>query len=102
MVINTNEFIARIAKNGEISKSDCKYVLRILANTICEILQEGNTIKWRGIMEIGVKYRKGGAALHPITGEKIQYPGRHIPYCTLGETLANAITDGEGDAYRDC
>lgn len=54
MIISKDEFITRMAENGNTTKCSCKKYLNLMLRTMLELLREGAVIRFQKIARIEV------------------------------------------------
>lgn len=93
-IYNKDEFVRRMAKKGYTLK-DCSQIVDDLFDTICEIMAEGDDIKFRGFGCFEVRDRAARTATSPTTGEKIKIPASKAAHFTVGSVLKKAVREGK-------
>lgn len=74
MAIYKKEFIDRMAENGNVTKKSCREYLDLMFDTFYEFLEEGETIKFYGIMNAEAKTTPERVARNPQNGKEYIVP----------------------------
>lgn len=74
MTINKKKFINRMAKNGKVTKCSCKRYFDLMFNTLFELLDEGEKIKFHGLFNIEVEMSPERPARNPQNGDPFIVP----------------------------
>ncbi len=74
MAINRKKFVNRMAENGNVTKKSCREYLDLMLDTFYEFLEEGEEIKFYGIMNAEAKTVPEREARNPKNGEKCIVP----------------------------
>ncbi len=68
MAVNKKEFINRMAENGQVTKKSCRKYLDLMLDTFYEFLEEGEEIRFYGIMNAETKMIPERVARNPQNG----------------------------------
>ena len=96
MVVNKKEFINYMAENGCKTKKSCKEYLDLVLDTFYGLLEEGESIRFAGIMKAEAKITPERPARNPQTGEVCIVPERRRIKVTFSEVLRDKL-NGERD-----
>lgn len=96
MAVNRKAFIDRMAENGDRTKKSCKEYLDLMLDTFYELLEEGETILFTGIMKAETKITPERPARNPQNGEVCIVPERKRIKVTFSEVLRDRL-NGERD-----
>ncbi len=96
MAVNRKAFIDRMAENGDRTKKSCKEYLDLMLDTFYELLEEGETILFTGIMKAETKITLERPARNPQNGEVCIVPERKRIKVTFSEVLRDRL-NGERD-----
>lgn len=91
---NKDYFVRRMAKKGYTLK-DCNQIVDDLFDTLCEIMAEGDGVKFRGFGCFEVRERAARTATSPSTGEKIKIPASNAAHFSVGSILKKAVREGK-------
>ncbi|VFN02534.1 MAG: integration host factor subunit beta [Candidatus Kentron sp. G] len=93
-VINKPDLIEYMTASRKDSKyEDLKYVLEIILATIADSLTHGERIEIRGFGSFDVRYHEPHIGRNPRTGERINVPGRYLPYFKPGKELRERVNE---------
>ena len=90
MIIDTNTFIGKFSDKAGYNKEDSKYILNCFVDVLRECLLNRDTIKLRGIFEMGVKYGKSRFFPHPHTKKMTKSRDGYRPYFHFKRFLLQA------------
>ncbi len=74
MAVNKKEFINRMAEIGHVTKKSCREYLDLMLDTFYEFLEEGEEIRFYGIMNAEAKTIPERMARNPQNGEECIVP----------------------------
>ncbi|VFN04131.1 MAG: integration host factor subunit beta [Candidatus Kentron sp. G] len=93
-MINKPDLIEYMTASRKDSKyEDLKYVLEIILATIADSLTHGERIEIRGFGSFDVRYHEPHIGRNPRTGERINVPGRYLPYFKPGKELRERVNE---------
>lgn len=93
MAINKKEFINRMAKNGRVTKKSCREYLDLMLDTFNELLQDGENIKFYGIMSAETKTTPERVARNPQNGEECIVPEHKRIKIKIGEPVLRELNE---------
>lgn len=93
-VYNKDEFVRRMAKKGYTIKA-CGMMVDDFIDTICDILVEGDGVKFRGFGSFEVRDRAARTSVSPATGEKYEIPASKAVHFAVGTNLKHNVRDGQ-------
>ena len=91
MAIYKKQFIDCMAANGKKTKKSCREYLDLMLDTFYELLREGETVRFTGIMTTKIKTTPERPARNPKTGEKFIVPERKRIKVTFSEALRDRL-----------
>lgn len=91
MAVNKKEFINYMAENGDKTKKSCKEYLDLMLDTFYLLLEEGEVIKFAGIMKAETKVTPERPARNPQNGEVCTVPERKRIKVTFSEVLRDRL-----------
>ncbi len=96
MAISKKDFINYMAANGGKTKKSCKEYLDLMLDTFYLLLEEGEAIRFTGIMKAETKITPERPGRNPQTGEVYTVPERKRIKVTISEVLRDKL-NGERD-----
>ena len=91
MAINKKQFIDCMAASGGKTKKSCKEYLDLMFDTFYVLLEEGETVRFTGIMSETTKISPERQARNPKTGEKYNVPEFRRIKITASEVLRDRL-----------
>ena len=92
------DLVAEIAQAAGLSKSDAEAVVNTVLGSIVEALQRGDKVELRGFGSFRLRIRRPRIGRNPKTGEKVQVPGKAVPYFKPGKELKEMLNPDEAGA----
>ena len=89
--MNKNEFIAKIAADAELKKSDAEKFLDAFVSNVKEIMAAGDKLQIVGFGTFEAKTRSEKEGINPATGEKIRIAACKVPSFKPGKTLKDEL-----------
>lgn len=89
--MNKNEFIAKIAADAELKKSDAEKFLDAFVSNVKEIMVAGDKLQIVGFGTFEAKTRSEKEGINPATGEKIRIAACKVPSFKPGKTLKDEL-----------
>ncbi|MDR0835713.1 MAG: HU family DNA-binding protein [Tannerella sp.] len=89
--MNKTEFIAAIAKNAEITKSDAKKSVDAFIKTVEEAVKKDEKVAILGFGTFSVVTKSARKGVNPKTKEKINIPARKGVKFKAGSALAKIV-----------
>ncbi len=89
--MNKNEFIARVAENAGMKKSDADKFLDAFIATVKEAMANGDKVQFIGFGTFEVKDREAKEGINPLTMEKIQIPASKVPAFKPSKTFKDEL-----------
>jgi len=93
MAINRKEFINRMAENGHVTKKSCREYLDLMLDTFYGFLEEGETVKFHGIMSAEAKTAPERVARNPQNGEECIVPEHRRIKIKVSETVLRELNE---------
>ncbi len=93
MAINKKEFMNRMAENGQVTKKSCREYLDLMLDTFYEFLEEGETVKFYGIMSAEAKTIPERMARNPQNGEECIVPEHKRVKIKVSETVLRNLNE---------
>ena len=85
------EFVERVAKETNLSKSAAERVINSFTNQITKALKKGDRLSLTGFGTWSVARRKARVGRNPQTGQKIKIAARRVPKFTAGKNLRATV-----------
>lgn len=101
MAVNKEQFIDRMAENGHVTKKSCREYFDLMWETLLELLQEGEIVKFCGIMRAEIKTAPERPARNPQTGEKHIVPEHKRIKVRISEKLLKDLNEKGEDTDID-
>lgn len=96
MAISKKDFIDYMAGNGNKTKKSCREYLDLMLDTFYLLLEEGEAVRFTGIMKAETKITPERPARNPQNGEICIVPERKRIKVTFSEVLRDKL-NGERD-----
>jgi nucleoid DNA-binding protein len=93
--MNKEQLIDAIAKESELSKTDCKNFLNAYAKVVQDTLVSGEPIQQTGFATFAVKHRAQRKGTNPQTKKEIIIPASNVVKVTIGKQLKEAISNSK-------
>ena len=85
--MNKSEFIAKIAEDAGLKKSDAEKFLDAFVSNVKQIMANGDKLQLTGFGTFEAKDRAAKEGVNPATGEKIKIAACKVPSFKAGKTL---------------
>jgi DNA-binding protein HU-beta len=89
--MNKTEFIAAVAQEAGIPKSEAQKVVKAVLDVITEALTKGDKVVLTGFGSFEVRQAKARTGVNPRTKEKVQIPATQRPAFSAGAELKKAV-----------
>ena len=89
--MNKTEFIAAIAEEAGLSKTDAAKAVKAFTDVVVEEMKKGEKIQLVGFGTFEVAERAAREGRNPSTGEKITIAAANVPKFKAGAALKNAL-----------
>ncbi len=93
MAINKKEFINRMAENGHVTKKSCREYLDLMLDTFYEFFEEGEEIRFYGIMNAKTRTKPERVARNPQNGEQCIVPEHKCIKIKVSETVLRDLNE---------
>lgn len=89
--MNKTEFIAAIAEEAGLSKTDAAKAVKAFTDVVVEEMKKGEKIQLVGFGTFEVSKRLERQGINPATKEKITIAAANVPKFKAGAALKNAL-----------
>lgn len=89
--MNKTEFIAAIAEDAGLSKTDAAKAVKAFTDVVVEEMKKGEKIQLVGFGTFEVSKRPERQGINPATKEKITIAAANVPKFKAGAGLKNAL-----------
>ena len=89
--MNKTEFIAAIAEEAGLSKTDAAKAVKAFTDVVVEEMKKGEKIQLVGFGTLEVSKRPERQGINPATKEKITIAAANVPKFKAGAALKNAL-----------
>ena len=89
--MNKTEFIAAIAEEAGLSKTDAAKAVKAFTDVVVEEMKKGEKIQLEGLGTFEVSNRPERQGINPATKEKITIAAANVPKFKAGAALKNAL-----------
>ena len=89
--MNKADFVAAVAANAELSKTDAANAIDAVIEVIKKALKSGDTVSLVGFGTFEVRDRAARKGRNPQTGDEIQIPATKVPAFKPGKGLKDAV-----------
>lgn len=87
-----SELIEKLSQEfPEMSMREVEKAVDIIFGEITSALASGNRVELRGFGAFSVRYREGRTGRNPRTGEKVEVPGKYVPFFKAGKGLKECL-----------
>ena len=89
-----SELIQKITeRNPHLYQRDVERIVGTILDEIVRAMANGNRVELRGFGAFSVKYREPRVARNPRTGEKVEVPGKKVPFFKAGKELRERLNE---------
>ena len=89
--MNKSEFIAKLAEDSAMKKSDAEKVFDAFVANIKELMVKGDKLQIAGFGTFEVKDRAAKNGINPLTGEKIEIAACKVPSFKPAKALKDEL-----------
>ena len=89
--MNKTEFVAALARHGEISKVDAEKLFQVFRHTLETELTAAGKIVFPGFLTIEVVDKPARKARNPATGQEIDVPAKKSVKIRVGKEFADKV-----------
>ncbi len=90
-----SELIEKIALvQAQLSIRDIELAVKMMLSQMTRALAEGERIEIRGFGSFSLHFRAARLGRNPKTGEKVDLPGKYVPYFKPGKALRERVNLG--------
>ena len=89
--MNKTDFVAALARHGEISKVDAEKLFQVFRHTLESELLEAGKIVFPGFLTIEVVDKPARKARNPATGQEIDVPAKKSVKIRAGKEFADKV-----------
>lgn len=89
--MNKSEFIAKLAEDTALKKSDAEKVFDAFVANIKELMVKGDKLQIAGFGTFEVKDRAAKNGINPLTGEKIEIAACKVPSFKPAKALKDEL-----------
>lgn len=76
-----------------LTHDDAKSVVDVILEAITRSLVVDSRVEVRGFGSFSLSYRKPRVGRNPKSGEKVQIPGKYVPYFKAGKEMREGVND---------
>ncbi len=74
-----------------LTHDDAKLVVNVILEAITSSLVADSRVEIRGFGSFTLNYRHPRVGRNPKSGEKVQVPGKHVPYFKAGKEMRESV-----------
>jgi len=89
--MNKLELIQAVKDRTKLSKQEAGDVVRLFFDSFTEAMVNGERIEIRGLWSFFMKEYDSYTGRNPKTGEKVQIPGKRLPFFKPGKELKERV-----------
>lgn len=90
-----SELIAKIAgQQDQLPPKDVELAVKVILEYLAQALANNDRIEIRGFGSFSLHFREPRQGRNPKTGEKVELPGKYVPYFKPGKELRDRVNDG--------
>lgn len=87
------EFVKRLARRIGESERTCKWMTEEVIEELSLVMEDGDSVKFRGFGTFGVKRRNARRGYNMATGEELQVPAYVVPMFRAGDDLKSRVAE---------
>ena len=76
-----------------LTRDDAKSVVDVILEAITGSLVADSRVEIRGFGSFSLSCRRPRVGRNPKSGEKVQVPGKHVPYFKAGKDMREGVND---------
>lgn len=92
--INKAEFIQEVSNKHSLPKNKIQMYMDACADTLCEVLSNGEPVRFVGFGEFSVKQRAARIGRNPKDNTAVKIPPQNKPVFKPGKNLLDAVRGG--------
>ncbi len=90
-----SELIEKIAKQqNQLPSKDVELAVKVILEYLAQSLVNNGRIEIRGFGSFSLHFREPRLGRNPKTGEKVELPGKYVPYFKPGKELRDRVNHG--------
>ena len=90
-----SELIAKIAEQqDQLPPKDVELAVKVILEYLAHALANNDRIEIRGSGSFSLHFREPRQGRNPKTGEKVELPGKYVPYFKPGKELRDRVNNG--------
>ncbi len=90
-----SELIEKIAKQqDQLPSKDVELAVKVILEYLAQALVNNGRIEIRGFGSFSLHFREPRQGRNPKTGEKVELPGKYVPYFKPGKELRDRVNKG--------
>ena len=89
--MNKLDLIQVLKKRTDLTREGAAEVVEIFFDSLIETLAKGHRVEIRGLCSFYVKEYKSYTGRNPKTGERVQVPGKKLPFFKAGKELKERV-----------
>ena len=74
-----------------LTRDDAKSVVDVILEAIARSMVADSRVEIRGFGSFSLNYRQPRVGRNPKSGEKVQVPGKHVPYFKAGKEMRERV-----------
>jgi integration host factor subunit beta len=87
-----SELVDRLhSRAPKLTQEDAKFVVDVILEAITRSLVADSRVEIRGFGSFSLNYRQPRVGRNPKSGEKVQVPGKHVPYFKAGKEMREGV-----------
>jgi len=87
-----SDLITKLAERySQLLAKDAELAVKVILDTMTEILARGGRIEIRGFGSFSLNYRPPRTGRNPKSGEKVQVSAKHVPHFKAGKELRERV-----------
>ena len=90
-----SDLIQRLSqKHSQLSVGDVDAAVKVIIDSMSAAIAEGQRVEVRGFGSFSLRYLPAGQRRNPMTGEKIEVPGRYTTHFKPGKEMRERVDQG--------
>ena len=87
-----SELVDRLhSRVPSLTHEDAKFVVDVILDAITRSLVTDSRVEIRGFGSFSLSYRQPRVGRNPKSGEKVQVPGKYVPYFKAGKEMREGV-----------
>jgi integration host factor subunit beta len=90
-----SELVERLGNRLGCGQEKSGLIVKLILEAVGDTLKKGGRVEIRGFGSFSLRSRQARVARNPRTGEKIQVPGKTVPFFKVSKELRERVNGGK-------